>query len=55
MERDAGKPRSVEDVLTRFVGVHIPISLHKEFRLVAAREGTSATALLRRLIVKHLD
>ncbi len=54
MERKStGRP--AEEVQTKFIGLNVPLKLHREFREVANKEGTTGTALLRRLIVRHLD
>jgi hypothetical protein len=42
-------------VETKFVGVSIPMPLHRELRMEAAREGTSASQLYRKAIVEYLD
>lgn len=54
MERDRTQ-RPVEEVCTKAINVTVPLPLHKEFRAAARSEGLTGTALLRRLIVKHLD
>lgn len=54
MERKSFE-RSPEEVETKFIGLNVPLKLHREFREVAEREGITGTELLRRLIVQHLD
>jgi hypothetical protein len=55
MERERSTPRPVEEVSTKAINVTVPLPLHREFREVAAREGLTGTALLRKLILHHLD
>lgn len=54
MERERNL-RPAEEIRTKFIGVNVPLPLHREFRGVAAKEGITGTELLRRLIVHHLD
>ncbi|MGA2516735.1 MAG: hypothetical protein ABSG44_09305 [Thermodesulfobacteriota bacterium] len=45
----------VEVEAMKFIGVGIPISLHKELRMEAAREGTSGSQLLQKAIIYYLN
>lgn len=47
--------RPDEQVQTKLIGVTVPLPLHREFRQAAEREKTTATGLLRKLIIQHLD
>lgn len=49
------KTRSDYEVQTKHVGISMPLQLHQEFRATAERQKLSSTALLRKLIVQHLD
>lgn len=47
--------KQVEAARTRFVGLYLPAELHGEFKAAAERDGTTITALLRKLIVWYLS
>ena len=47
--------RPVEETEVRFIGVNVPVPLHEELRARAFEEGTSATQLVRKAIVRYLD
>ena len=40
---------------TKLIGISVPLPLHKEFREAAAKQQLNASALLRKLIIQHLD
>lgn len=47
--------RNQADVQTRLIGISVPLPLHKEFKAAAEKQAMSASALLRQLILRHLD
>lgn len=40
---------------TKMVGIHVPLSIHREFVDAARDLGLSQRELLKKLIVQHLD
>lgn len=49
------KIRTEAEVQTRQIGLAMPLCLHREFREAAAQQHLNATALLRKLVIEHLD
>jgi hypothetical protein len=49
------RTRPVEETEVRFIGVNVPVPLYQELRGRAFEEGTSATQLVRKAIVRYLD
>ena len=47
--------RPIEEIMTRFIGLSVPVSLHEEIKEVAKREKISVTQLYRKSIVEYLD
>lgn len=49
------KIRSDIETQTKSVGITMPLPLHQEFSEVAAQQKLNASALLRKLVIQHLD
>ncbi len=47
--------RQPVDYETRLIGFHATLSLHIEFKDAARAENMSQKALLKELVIKHLD
>ena len=47
--------RSEIETRVKTIGLQVPLPLHREFLLVARKQKLNASALLRKLLIQHLD